>query len=221
MMRMSCFLCQLQLCTSACQHLSQDKPYARVTASSLVTRDVWGRQRRYATAEQYSERSNLRAGRRPRAPPRSSSQELFVFPTSAVCYRIAALLRSIWTFYGDVIYVASWHVNDARDPCLPSIFMNNCVRGSGRDGGDRRGGGAATRPPKVSRARSLGGGAAEASGSHACRHWPTCSSRLVAFPERRSIESEQRNMPGCSMGNCQISAPHTGRWLPNHIWQHP
>lgn len=40
MMRMSCFLCQLQLCTSACQHLSQDKPYARVTASSLVTRDV-------------------------------------------------------------------------------------------------------------------------------------------------------------------------------------
>lgn len=36
----SCFLCQRQLCTSACQHLGQDKPYAHVTASNLVTRDV-------------------------------------------------------------------------------------------------------------------------------------------------------------------------------------
>lgn len=40
------------------------------------------------------------------------------------------LLQSIWTFYGDVIYMALWHVNDARKPCLPSIFMNNCVRGA-------------------------------------------------------------------------------------------
>lgn len=37
MKRMPCFLCQLQLCTSACQHLGQDKPYTHVTASSLVT----------------------------------------------------------------------------------------------------------------------------------------------------------------------------------------
>lgn len=85
MKRMPCFLCQLQLCTSACQHLGQDKPYAHVTASSLVTWDVWGRQRRYATEEQYSERSHLRAGRRLRAPPPPSSQELFVFLTSSVC----------------------------------------------------------------------------------------------------------------------------------------
>lgn len=135
MMGMPCCLCQLQLCTSARQHLSQNKPNARITAPSLATWDVWGRQRRYATEKQYCELSRLRAGHLLRAPPRPFSQELFVFPTSAVCYGVVALLRSIWTFYGDVIYVASWHVNDARNPCLPSIFMNNCVRGSGRDGG--------------------------------------------------------------------------------------
>lgn len=55
--------------------------------------------------------------------------------------------------------MALWHVNDARKPCLPSIFMNNCVRGAVEMEG---GGGTATRPPKVSRAQSLGGGTAEA-----------------------------------------------------------
>lgn len=56
------------------------------------------------------------------------------------------------------------------------------------------GGGAATRPPKVSLAQSLDSGTAEASGSHDSRHWPTCSSRLVTFPERRSMsKNEQRN----------------------------
>lgn len=103
------------------------------------------------------------------------------------CY---LLYQSIWRFYGDVIYMGLWHVNDAREPCLPSIFMNNCVWGAV----EMEGGGTATRPPKVSRAQSVAGGAAEASSSHACRHWPTCSSRLVAFPERRSmIMNEQRN----------------------------
>ncbi len=29
-----------------------------------------------------------------------------------------------------MIYLSLWHVNDAREPCLPSIFMNNCVRGA-------------------------------------------------------------------------------------------
>lgn len=55
-------------------------------------------------------------------------------------------------------------------------------------------GGTATRPPKVSRAQSVAGVAAEASGSHACRHWPTCSSRLVSFPRRTCIfTNEQRS----------------------------
>lgn len=65
----------------------------------------------------------------PRIPPLKNCLSSRLLPCAL------ALLRSIWTFYGDVIYVASWHVNDARDPCLPSIFMNNCVRGSGWDGG--------------------------------------------------------------------------------------
>lgn len=140
------------------------------------------------------------AGRQARATPRPSSQELFVFPTSAVCCRAAALLPSIWTFYGDVIYVALWHVNDAREPCLASIFMNNCVRGMA-------GGGAATRPPKVSRARSLGSGAAEACGSHACRHWPTCSSRLVAFPEKINGERTKKHQAGMFDGQLSNFIP--------------
>lgn len=40
-----------------------------------------------------------------------------------------------------------WHVNDAREPCLPSIFMNNCVRGAAEMEG---GGGTATRPRQKS-----------------------------------------------------------------------
>lgn len=32
------FSCQMQLCTSACQHLGEDKLYGHVTDSSLVTK---------------------------------------------------------------------------------------------------------------------------------------------------------------------------------------
>lgn len=86
------------------------------------------------------------------------------------CWLLCYILRqSIWRFYGDVIYMGLWHVNDAREPLLPSIFMNNCVWGAVEKEG---GGGTAARPPKVSRAQSLDGGAAEASSSHACRHGP-------------------------------------------------
>lgn len=56
-----------------------------------------------------------------------------------------------------MIYMGLWHINDAREPCLPSIFMNNCVWGAVEIGG----GGTTTRPPKVFRAKSLDGGAAE------------------------------------------------------------
>ena len=130
------------------------------------------------------------------------------------CY---ILRPSIWRFYGDVIYMGLWHVNDAREPCLTSIFMNNCVRGAVEmGGGGGGGGGTAARPPKVSRAQSLDGGAAEASSSHACRHWPTCSSRLVAFPERRSMlmEEQSNNMlrSGYSMCSCQTLTSHCGYW---------
>lgn len=114
-----------------------------------------------------------------------------------------------------MIYMGLWHVNDAREPCLPSIFMNNCVRGAVEmEGG---GGGTATRPPKVSRARSLDGRAAEASSSHACRHVPTCSFRLVTFPERRSmITNEQRNnmlRSGYLLRNYQTLTSHSGYYL--------
>lgn len=44
-----------------------------------------------------------------------------------------------------MIYMGLWHVNDAREPCLLSIFMNNCVWGAVEMEG---GGGNATRPPK-------------------------------------------------------------------------
>ena len=29
-------------------------------------------------------------------------------------------------FYGDVIYMDLWHINDGSKPCSLSIFMNNC-----------------------------------------------------------------------------------------------
>lgn len=75
---------------------------------------------------------------------------------------------------------------------VPSIFMNNCVWGAAEM---EEGGGIAARPPEVSRAQSLDIGAAEALSWHACRHGPTCSSRLVAFPERTSmITREQRDI---------------------------
>lgn len=113
-----------------------------------------------------------------------------------------------------------WHVNDAREPCLTSIFMNNCVRGAVEMGG---GGGTAARPPKVSRAQSLDGGAAEALSSHACRHWPTCSSRLVAFPERRSmlLEEQRNNMlrSGYLMCSCQTLTSHCGCWYTDYRLQ--
>lgn len=71
------------------------------------------------------------------------------------------------------------------------------------------GGGTATRPQKVSRARSLDCGAAEALSSHACRHGPTCSSRLVTFPKSRSMSmNEQRNnmlRSGYLMCKCQVA----------------
>lgn len=133
------------------------------------------------------------------------------------CY---ILRPSIWRFYGDVIYMGLWHVNDAREPCLTSIFMNNCVRGAVEMGG---GGGTAARPPKVSRAQSLDGGAAEALSSHACRHWPTCSSRLVAFPERRSMlmEEQRNNMlrSGYLMCSCQTLTSHCGCWYTDYRLQ--
>lgn len=72
-----------------------------------------------------------------------------------------------------MIYVALWRITVAREGDL-SIFMNNCVC---------VGGGAATRPPKLSRVwlvELLG-----PSGLHACRQRPTCSSRVAPFPERR------------------------------------
>lgn len=104
------------------------------------------------------------------------------------CY---LLHQSIWRVYVDVIYMGLWHINDAREPCLPSIFMNNCVWGAVEIGG---GGETTARPPKVFRAQSLDGGAAEAPSSHACRHRPTCSSRLVKFPGWWTpVTNEQRN----------------------------
>lgn len=173
---------------TACQHLSQDKLCACNCIQPCHTRCL-----RPLTLL-HKCKSNIAPNQ---ISVQATNQEL-MFLLSRIVYlhdfcRLLScyiLLQSIWTFYGDVIYMALWHVNDARKPCLPSIFMNNCVGGAVEMEGRET----ATRPPKVSRAQSLGGGAAEASSSHACRHWNTCSSRLVVFPERRSmIMNKQRN----------------------------
>lgn len=200
MLRRESLLRLLQLCTSACQHLSQDKLCVCNCIQSGHMRCL----------RLLTQLHNCRAMQDPIKSPNKqlTKNPVFLFSRIVCLLDFCRLLsryilhQSIWRFYGDVIYMGLWHVNDAREPCLPSIFMNNCVRGAVEMEG---GGGTVVRPPKVSRAQSLDGGAAEAWSSHACRHWPTCSSTLVTFPKRCHA--------AICIVNVQLPNFHLTKWL--------
>lgn len=101
-----------------------------------------------------------------------SSQELFVFLTSASCYHVTFSIRAFGSF---MVMWFIWACGTLMMPgslaCYPyswtTVFVE--LRRWKEEEGE------ATHPPKVSRAQSLDGGTAEASSSHAFRHGPTCS----------------------------------------------
>lgn len=91
------------------------------------------------------------------------------YSTSACDYPVKILFVGIGEF--GVKNVALWHVSGARKALHINIHE------------------------QFSRVQSLDGGAAGAFGWHACRQPPTCSARLVTFPERRYIIlKEQRKL---------------------------
>lgn len=134
-----------------------------------------------------------------------SSKELFVFLTFAGCYRVTFFIRAFGRF------MVMWFIRACGTLMMPgslACYPYSWTTVFGELWRRRGEGGSAARPPKLSRAQSLDGGTAEASSSHACRHEATCSSRLVTFPESRSIiTNEHRNYmlrSGYSfMCNCQ------------------